>query len=88
MYLIKKINRLRKEIKTLLSNGVNSLAKEINTLLRKRINRLPSKGMSNIYLKSYYWEKQTFSKFGFLSSKDFTPVQFLGAPTLADIIEF
>ena len=54
MYLIKKINRLRKEIKTLLSKGVNSLAKEINTLLRKRINRLPSKGMSNIYLKSYY----------------------------------
>ena len=52
MYLIKKINRLRKEIKTLLSKGVNSLAKEINTLLRKRINRLPSKGMSNIYLKS------------------------------------
>ena len=52
MYLIKKINRLRKEIKALLSKGVNSLAKEINTLLRKRINRLPSKGMSNIYLKS------------------------------------
>ena len=48
---IKEINRLRKEIKRLLSKGMffNSF-KEINRL-RKYINRLLSQRAQNIYLK-------------------------------------
>ena len=41
--LIKKINRLRKEINRLLCKGINSVRKEINWLL--------SNEMSNISLK-------------------------------------
>ena len=67
-----------------------SSIKEINRL-RKQINRLLSKGMSNIYLKSYCWEKVTYSKlFDFKKFVKKVPLQvrFWGAPTHADIIEF
>ena len=58
--------------------------KELNRL-RKEISRLLSKGMSNVYLKVTI---ETFSQLGLQSSKILSPDQFLGAPTLADIIEF
>ena len=67
-----------------------SSIKEINRL-RKQINRLLSKGMSNIYLKSYCWEKVTYSKlFDFKKFVKKVPLQvrFWEAPTHADIIEF
>ena len=39
--------------------------------LIKEINRLISKGMSKIYLKSYYWEILMFSKLRFSKFKKF-----------------
>ena len=45
------MNRLSKEINTLLSHVFNSI-KEIN-ILRKEINRFLSKGMSKYLLNSY-----------------------------------
>ena len=63
-----------------------NLVKEINTL-RKKINRLLSKGMSNIYFKSYYWEIMTYSELRFfVSFKSLSP-RFWVAPTHADIIK-
>ena len=41
--------------------------------------------MSNVYLKVTI---ETFSQLGLQSSKILSPDQFLGAPTLADTIEF
>ena len=58
--LIKKINRLRKEIDGLLRNVFNSI-KEINRL-KKEISRLLSKGKPNIYLNVTI---ETFSKLRF-----------------------
>ena len=55
--LIKKINRLRKEIDGLLRNSI----KEINRL-KKEISRLLSKGKPNIYLNVTI---DTFSKLRF-----------------------
>ena len=46
-----EMNRLSKEINTLLSHVFNSI-KEIN-ILRKEINRFLSKGMSKYLLNSY-----------------------------------
>ena len=64
------------------------LIKEIN-MLRKEINRLLSKGMSNIYLKVTFEEKNWRSQnFDFLSLKNLSPGQFWGASTHEDIIEF
>ena len=63
--LIKKINRLIKEVNRL-SNVFNSI-KEIDRL-RKEINRLLIKGMSNIYLKVTI---ETFSKLRFSLFKKF-----------------
>ena len=60
-----------------------NLIKQISRL-RKEINRLLSKVMSNIYLKVTV---ETFSKFRFSGFKKFSPGQFWGAPTHADIIE-
>ena len=63
-----------------------NLVKEINRL-RKKINRLLSKGMSNIYFKSYYWEIMTYSELRFfVSFKSLSP-RFWVAPTHADIIK-
>ena len=63
-----------------------NLVKEINRL-RKKINRLLSKGMSNIYFKSYYWEIVTYSELRFfVSFKSLSP-RFWVAPTHADIIK-
>ena len=41
--------------------------------------------MSNIYLKVTLWDSQNFNFLGF---KNFSPGQFWGARTQADIIEF
>ena len=50
---------------------INRLLKEINRLL-KEINRLLSKGMSNKgLLKSYYWEKKTYSNLRLSEFKKF-----------------
>ena len=51
--LIEEINMLRIEINRLLLSNVFNSVKEISRL-RTKINRLLSKGVSNIYLKSYY----------------------------------
>ena len=55
--------------------------KEINRL-RKEIYRLLSKRMSSIYLKVTV---ETFSKI--LGLKKYSPGQFWGAPTHADVID-
>ena len=62
---IKGINRLRKEIKRLLSKGM--FLKEINKL-RKKISSFLSKRMSNIYLNVTI---ETFSKSRFSGFKKF-----------------
>ena len=54
----------------------------------KEINRLISKGMSNIYLKVTIEKNWRSRNFDFVSLKNVSPGQFLGAPTHADIIEF
>ena len=54
----------------------------------KEINRLISKGMSNIYLKVTIEKNWRSRNFDFVSSKNVSPGQFLGAPTHADITEF
>ena len=55
--------------------------KEINRL-RNEISRLLSKGMSNIYLKVTFKEKNWRSQnFDFLGLKILAPGQFWGAPT-------
>ena len=61
--------------------------KEINTL-RKKISRLLIKGMSNIYLKITIEKNWRFQNFNFVSLKNWSSVQFFGAPTQADTIEF
>ena len=64
---IKEINRLRKEINRLLSEGIFLMPlREINRF-RNEVNRLLSKGMSNIYLKVTI---ETFSKYSFLGLKN------------------
>ena len=68
--LIKKINRLRKEIDGLLRNSI----KEINRL-KKEISRLLSKGKPNIYLNVTI---ETFSKLRFSGfSKIYHQVSFV-----------
>ena len=52
-----------------LLNVFNSV-KEINRL-RKKYKGLLIKVLSNVYLKSYYWEKMTFSKLRFSKFKRF-----------------
>ena len=44
--------------------------------------------MSNIYLKVTIEKNWLSRNFDFVSSKNVSPGQFLGAPTHADIIEF
>ena len=53
--------------------------------LRKEINRLLSKGMSNIYLKSNYLEKITFSKLRFSKIKKFITRSAVGELQLTHI---
>ena len=67
---IKEINRLRKEVKRLLSKGINKL--------RKERNRLLSKGMSNIYLKVTIEKNCRSQALDFQSLKNLSPGQFFG----------
>ena len=64
---IKGINRLRKEINSLLSKGVFHSIKK-NYRLRKEINRSRS---AKYLLKIYYCKKLTFSKRQFSKYKKF-----------------
>ena len=61
--------------------------KEINRL-RKEINKLLSKGMSNIYFKGTVEKNWRSQSFDFLSLKNLSPGQFLGALNHAGIIKF
>ena len=79
---IKEMNRLSKEINSLLSHVFNSI-KEINSL-RKEINRFLSKGMSKYLLNSYCEDFLKTSNV--LRLKSLSPGQFWGALTHTDII--
>ena len=52
--------------------------KEINALIRKE--------MSNIYLSSFYWEKQPFSKLWFSTFEKFIFISTFGELQLAQIV--
>ena len=79
---IKEVNRLRKEINSLLSKRIIfNPVKETNRL-RKEINRLLSKGMSNIYLKVTI---ETFSKLRFSGFKKFVTRSVFGELQLMQI---
>ena len=65
---IKGINRLRKEINSLLSKGMSFIQLKKNYRLRKEINRSRS---AKYLLKIYYCKKLTFSKRQFSKYKKF-----------------
>ena len=67
-------------------NVFNSI-KEINRL-RKKINRLLSKRIWNIYVKVTIEKTDASIFLDFLSLKNLSPGQVLGAPAHAHIIEF